>query len=67
MVSDSTFESTSVVFRSPGSEGAVIVRIADLPNAKELRASQGLGRLHASGWMEDMLVLSDDPTPVAAM
>lgn len=59
MVSDSTFQSTSVVFRPEGSVGAVIARVADLPNASELRATQGLGRLHASGWMEDMLVLTD--------
>jgi predicted ATPase len=65
MVSDSTFQSTSVVFRPPGSDGAMIARVAELPHAAELRASQGLGRLHASGWMEDMLVLSDDQ-PIAA-
>jgi hypothetical protein len=65
MVSDSTFESTSVVFRPPDSDGSIIARVADLPNAAELRTSQGLGRLHASGWMEDMLVLSD-PHPIAA-
>lgn len=59
MVSDTTFESASVVYRAPGAKGAVIRRIADLPNATKLRASQGLGRLHASGWMEDMLSLED--------
>jgi len=59
MVSDKTFESASVVYRATGAEGAIIRRIADLPNAAELRASQGLGRLHASGWMEDMLSLED--------
>ncbi len=55
MVSDTTFASTSVVYRSPDSDGAIISRVADLPHAQELRQSQGLGRLHASGWMEDML------------
>lgn len=50
MVSDSTFESTSVVFRSPEADSAIIARVADLPNAPALRQSQGLGRLHASGW-----------------
>jgi hypothetical protein len=59
MVSDSTFQSTSVVFRPEGSHAATIARVAELPRAAELRTSQGLGRLHASGWMEDMLVLSD--------
>ena len=61
MVSDVTFQSTSVVFRPEGSDGAIIARVADLPHAAELRATQGLGKLHAAGWMEDMLVLSDDP------
>jgi predicted ATPase len=61
MISDATFENASVVHRSPGAAGAVIRRIADLPDARRLRASQGLGRLHASGWMEDMLNLEDIP------
>ena len=65
MVNDSTFESTSVVFRPRGSDSSIVARVADLPNAAELRTSQGLGRLHASGWMEDMLVLSE-PDPIAA-
>jgi len=65
MISDTTFESTSVVFRSQHSDGAAITRVADLPNAAELRASQGLGRLHASGWMEDMLSVADAPEAVA--
>ena len=53
MVSDSTFAHTSVVCRRPDSNDAVIRRVADLPNAGELRTSQGLGRLHTSGWLED--------------
>ena len=28
-----------------------------LPNVQELRKSQGLGRLHMSHWMEDILNL----------
>jgi predicted ATPase len=65
MVSDSTFASTSLVFRPPGADAAIIARVADLPDAQRLRASQGLGRLHASGWMEDALYFADDPDPVA--
>ena len=53
MVSDSTFAHTSVVCRRPDSNDAVIRRVADLPNAGELRTTQGLGRLHTSGWLED--------------
>ena len=59
MVSDRTFESTSVVCRRPDSNDAVIRRVADLPNAEELRNSQGLGRLHTSGWLEDAVFFED--------
>lgn len=59
MISDDTFASTSVVYRSPDANEAIITPVADLPNAAALRASQGLGRLHAAGWMEDVLTLSD--------
>ncbi len=62
MINDDTFASTSVIYRAPEADEAVIKRVADLPNATELRTSQGLGRLHASGWMEDVLSLADaDP------
>ena len=60
MVSDRTFESTSVVCRRPDSNDAVIRRVADLPNAEELRSSQGLGRLHTSGWLEDAVYFEGD-------
>jgi predicted ATPase len=66
MVNDRTFKSTSVVFRPPHSDGAIITRVFDLPQAAELRASQGLGRLHASGWMEDVLTLADQDESNAA-
>ena len=58
LVSERTFESTSVVSRPEGSADAVIRPVGSLPNARELRSAQGLGRLHASGWMEDMLALT---------
>jgi predicted ATPase len=66
MISDRTFETTSVVFQPPGGAGATIRRVADLPRAQELRSSQGLGRLHAAGWMEDVLFFSDDAAGAAA-
>ena len=55
MISDATFENTSVVCRLEHSEDAIIRRVAKLPNAEELRKSQGLGRLLAGGWMETAL------------
>ena len=59
LVSDDTFESASVVYRDENSSDGVIRPIAGLPKARELRASQGLGRLHASGWMEDTLAFTE--------
>ena len=59
LVNDNTFESASVVYRDENSSDGVIRPIAGLPKAKELRASQGLGRLHASGWMEDTLAFTE--------
>ena len=57
LVNDTTFENTSVVYRGEESADAIIRPVSDLPRVKDLRESQGLGRLHASGWMEDMLTL----------
>ena len=55
LINDTTFENTSVVYRDEDAADAVIRRVAELPNARELRKSQGLGRLHTSGWMENIL------------
>ena len=59
IINDKTFENTSVVCRLEDTEDAIIRRVADLPNAKELRESQGLGRLLAGGWMEDTLAFTE--------
>lgn len=65
-VSDETFETTSVVCRNPGTSDAIIRPAKDLPNAEELRRSQGLGKLHATGWMEDILYFSQSDEPEAS-
>lgn len=59
MVGDTTYENTSVVCRLEHAEDAIIRAVSDLPNAKELRESQGLGRLLAGGWMEDALAFTE--------
>ena len=56
---DTTFESTSVVCRLGDADDAIIRPVAELPKVIELRGSQGLGRLHASGWMEDALAFAE--------
>ena len=59
-VSDSTFENTSVVCRPEASTDAIIRPVAELPDAGKLRTSQGLGRLLAGGWMEDVIAFTED-------
>ena len=56
LVGNDTFESTSVVCRCPDTDDAEIRAVAELPNANKLRKSQGLGRLHRSGWMENAVL-----------
>ena len=59
-VSDSTFKNTSVVCRPEASTDAIIRPVAELPDAGKLRTSQGLDRLLAGGWMEDMIAFTED-------
>ena len=60
-VNDGTFEHLSVVCRLEDSHDAIIRRIAELPNARKLRTSQGgLGRLLTSRWMETALAFTED-------
>ncbi len=58
-VSNKTFKNSSVTCRLEDTNDAIIRRIAELPNAKKLRKSQGLGRLLAGGWMEDALSFTE--------
>ncbi len=60
MVGDFTFKHTSVVCRRPDTNDAVIRPVAELPDAERLRESQGLGRLHASGWLEHAVSFAAD-------
>lgn len=55
MIGDETFKNTSVVCSLPDTDDSVIRPLCDLPRSGDLRDSQGLGRLHASGWMEDVI------------
>ena len=58
-VNEKTFENTSVVCRLEDTNDAIIRPVADLSNARELRKSQGLGRLLTGGWMETALAFSE--------
>ena len=59
VVNEKTFENISVICRLEDTNDAIIRPVADLPNAKELRKSQGLGRLLTSGWMETALAFTE--------
>ena len=59
LLSDNTFKNTSIVYRDENSEDGIIRPVAELPQAAELRKSQGLGRLHTAGWMEDVLAFAE--------
>ena len=66
MVNEDTFGNMSVVCRLEDSEDAtfrpedaIIRPVSDLPNARELRKTQGLGRLLAGGWMETAVAFSE--------
>ena len=59
IVGDRTFQHTSVVCRLPDTTDAIIRPVSELHKATELRESQGLGRLHTSGWMEDALAFTE--------
>lgn len=56
---DETFENTSVVGRLEDSDDAIIRPLTNLHNVRKLRQDQGLGRLHESGWMEDVLAFTE--------
>ena len=58
LINDKTFENTSTVSRLEDNDDAIIRPVDSLPNARKLRNAQGLGRLHTSGWMEDMVNLT---------
>ncbi len=60
VMNDNTFENTSVICRLEDTSDAIIRPVAKLPNVRELRQDQGLGRLHESGWMENALFFTED-------
>lgn len=59
LVNESSFESAAVVCRMEDTNEAIIRRLADIPNAKKLRKTQGLGRLLVGGWMETALAFTE--------
>ena len=60
IVNDRTFGDMSVVCRLEDAGDSIIRPVSEIRNAADLRKTQGLGRLHASGWMEDALAFTED-------
>ena len=58
-MSNTAFESTSVVYRDQYWADSVIRPIADLYDLRELRKSSTLGELHTGGWLEDAMKASE--------
>ena len=58
-MSDTAFESTSIVYRDQYWADSVIRPIAGLYNLRELRESQGIERLLTSGWFETAMKYSE--------
>lgn len=64
LLSRQSMEKASLVYRLPQSSEGKIIRILDIPGAREIISKQDLARLHASGWLEDAVFLSsgeEDP------
>ncbi len=59
-INDRTFKNSTVLANIEGHSSSSAHRIANLPNADDLRKSQGLGRLLRNGWMEDVLYFEDE-------
>ena len=55
LLSEESLHSASLVYRLPGHAETRIERILDLPGAEEIIKQQSLGRLQASGWLEDIV------------
>jgi len=53
MLSDESRQHASLVYRLEGATDAKIIRIVDIPGAKEVLETNNLARLHESGWLED--------------
>ena len=55
-----------LAYRNEGDPDSRLRRIAELPEIQRILDTQDLGRLHASGWLEDAAVFSEaDQEPAA--
>ncbi|UQA62409.1 AAA family ATPase [Polyangium aurulentum] len=54
-----------LVYRLKGADDSRVRRIAELPELNKILETQDLARLHASGWLEDMVELMADEDEAA--
>lgn len=55
-----------LMYRLKDADDSRVRRIIELPEVNRILEMQDLGRLHASGWLEDMVELMEDDTSEAA-
>lgn len=61
-LSDRARQDAVLLYRLEGSQESKAIRIMDIPDVKRVLDSQDLGRLFATGWLEDTLeFLAEDP------
>ncbi|GAB4288396.1 MAG: ATP-binding protein [Oscillatoriaceae cyanobacterium] len=60
LLSDQSLESASLIYRLEHHHDAKIIRILDIPEAKNIIKEQHLSRLHASAWLEDVMEFTAD-------
>ncbi|MGK3996779.1 AAA family ATPase [Sorangium sp. So ce1024] len=59
-------ESALLLYRLRGADESSVRRVIDLPDLSRVLETQDLARLHASGWLEDMVELMADEAGEAA-
>lgn len=59
LLSPQSLEYVSVIYRSPESPAARIVRLLDLPDARRLAREQDVANLFESGWLEDAIAFQE--------
>ncbi|WP_437914955.1 AAA family ATPase [Sorangium sp. So ce302] len=59
-------ESALLIYRLRGADESSVRKVVDLPDLSRVLETQDLARLHASGWLEDMVELMADDAGEAA-
>lgn len=61
LLGPAAFEQAYLTYRSEESGESSIRRLQDIPDAKDVLETQDLGRLHTSGWFEDVSYFAESP------